>query len=494
MTRGQRTEDCDILPSSSTQENDGVDVHCNCMQRLTQTDLSISQLTINQTGCSDIGLELLWSDLESMVSPSRLVLVGARVFFVKPRPRPTASAAASWTPSISSVFFNNCTFEYLPSHAFRGMRLLANITFNNGYIGIVKSNAFSHLPQLKKVEISNVTMGVMESRCFNNLPALQDLHIIHSNVREMETEAVSLLSHVGQTSRCDVISDSTSLANGGGEGRNDVVGSDEGMNVVGSDEGMNVVGGSEGMTDVVGRELFTSVSNLSLPEYGSRILLFKNNIEVVSPHAITTDTFGFLIVGGNYIGHLGTEAFNMELYNECEIAAALFVGNIFGKVDKFGLAGVRGRDGMSYQTFLALSNNTFLDVSSGGFTLPPSLVIFTLKENHFDCSCDKLDWVHVSSDDENTNRQLTPKQNVVKELVQESYCLDGYTKLSTFTSTCNDDSNRSNSTNTNYTTTTTTTTTTTPPTDSSATKVTSLSMTACVLTLVFGWLLSSPSH
>lgn len=431
-------------------------------------NLTIWQLTINQTGCFDTGLELLWPDLESQVSPARLVLVGAKVFFVQP-PKP----ATSWTPSISSALFSNCTFEVLPSHAFRGMSLLTEVTFDGGYIGIMKSNAFSNLPQLKRVDISNATLGVMESRSFTSLPRLQDLHIVHSSVREVETEAVSLVRQSGETSRCDDIGLTSSLPTG------------------------------DDTNELAGRELMTSVSNLSLPEYGSRIFLFKNSIEVVNPRAFSTNTFGFLIAGGNYIGHLGHEAFTMELHNECEIAAALFIGNIFGKLDSNALLGLKGQDGMSYQTFLALSNNSFLSVSPGAFILHPSLVIFTVQDNRFECSCNKLDWMMLGGvgGNEESSTEQQQKRDLVKELVQEGYCLDGHRSLVSFASSCGNGTNINTTHLPSHTTTyspshTNTThppshiTTITPPRDSGA-QGTSVSVAGCVLTLLMGWTLSS---
>ncbi|XP_047479060.1 uncharacterized protein LOC125032105 [Penaeus chinensis] len=121
----------------------------------------------------------------------------------------------------------------------------------------------------------------------------------------------------------------------------------------------------------------------------------------------------------------------MELYNECEISAALFVSNVFQNLKTEALAGLRSRDGAAYQTFIAMANNTFHGVEERGFMLSRNLVIFTVEENRFHCACDGFDWIL-------SNAESQHQQELETELVLKGTCLDG-TNLVSFTSLCTDD-------------------------------------------------------
>ncbi|KAG7167852.1 carboxypeptidase N subunit 2-like [Homarus americanus] len=390
MTSAQRTKSCDV--QGSVAASNKVDVHCDCMQRLTQMNLAIAHLTINQTSCSNSGLELRWPDLEALVSPDTFTVVGAHIYFSQSQPNTT------WNSSISRLYFIDSTFEMLPAHAFRGMGLLEEVKFFGGSIVTIRSNAFSGLQKLKLIEIANSTVETIEREAFNNLESLEDLAFVHTSIGIIESEAVSLLKQNKAEVRCVTL-------------------------------GTRPSGSGSVIQDLMGRQL-TSTGNISLPEYGSRLLLLKNNIKTLKSRAITSETLGFLIVGGNHIENVESLAFSMELYNECEISAALFVGNTFNYLGNSALAGLKGRDGVSYQTFIALAQNTFLNVTQQGFLLSQNLVIFTVDENKFRCVCDGFNWILSNPDSQN-------QQELEKELVLKATCIDG-TYLISYTSSCTD--------------------------------------------------------
>ncbi|XP_053648842.2 P-granule-associated novel protein 1 [Cherax quadricarinatus] len=388
MTSAKRTENCDTFPALDNPHK--VDVHCNCMQRLFHTNLSISQLTINQTSCFEKGLELNWPDLETMVAPDTLLLVGAQVFFAN-------NIVANWNSSISRLSFFDSTFDLLPAHVFKGMKLLKQIRIFGGSVGIIKSNAFSNLDQLQLVEIANTSISMIESHAFSNLSSLEDLAIVYTSVGTIETEAVSLNRETIEEINCADIRVSAS--------------------------------NSKNVIDVIGRQI-TSTANVSLPEFGTRLYLFKNNIQSLKTRALATHTLGFLIVGGNHFENVESLAFSMELYNGCEISAALFIGNTITNLQRHALRGLTGSDGVPYQTFIALSNNKFHKVEEQGFRLNKNVIIYSADENHFDCTCDALDWLQSNNDSQE-------EQELEKELVLKAICLDG-TNLVSFATACTD--------------------------------------------------------
>nr|XP_045616499.1 uncharacterized protein LOC123769441 [Procambarus clarkii] len=391
VTPAQRTENCNTEVSPAFPNK--VDVSCNCMQRLINFTQTIAELTINQTSCSNKGLELKWSDLETHVAPETLILVEAEVF-ISQKQAPTDN----WNSSISKLLFIDSNFETLPAHAFRGMKLLKEVKFFGGSIGKIRSNAFNELNQLKLVEIANSSIEIIESNAFSNLTSLKDLAIVHTSVGIIESKAISLLRQNNDEQLC-------------------------------ADVRTSVPDNNKVINDIVGRQL-TSTDNLSLPKFGSRLLLFKNNIQTLKTQAITSQTLGFLIVGGNHIENIESRAFSMELYNECEISAALFISNTISNLGRFSLTALTARDDVPYQTFIALANNTFLKVEEHGFLLNKNVTVFSVEENYFQCSCDELSWIQYHADSQN-------EQELEKRLVINAKCLDG-TNLIAFASSCTD--------------------------------------------------------
>lgn len=389
-TMGQRIESCDV--QRSIINNNKVDVHCDCMQRLNQMSLAISRLTINQTGCSDTGLELGWPALETQVAPEVLILVGAQIFF-------SPHSSEEWNSSIKYLEFIDSEFKEIPADVFKGLDLLEEVRLIGSAVETIQSDAFRGLDRLKLVEIANSTITIIEDHAFNNLPVLEDLAIVYSSIGSIESGAISLIpTETTVRKQCADIARSISEP-------------------------------TEMFEGIMGREL-TTIGNLSLPEYGSRLLLYKNNIMSINSKAINSNTLGFLIVGGNHIMNVEQEAFNMELYNECEISAALFVGNTIDTLSSLAFMGLRGKDGVSYQTFIALANNKFFTVFEKGFRLSENIVIFAVEENRFSCDCDNFGWILS-----NPNSQI--QRELEKELVLKAKCLDG-TNLISFTSSCTD--------------------------------------------------------
>ncbi|ROT82638.1 leucine-rich repeat-containing protein let-4 [Penaeus vannamei] len=391
----ERTSECDFQRSV---HNPGmVDIRCNCMQKLGQMNLSIAQLTIDQRDCSENGLELDWPVIETRVAPTIIVLEGAHVFFAR------HSSDHQWNSSIVSLEFRECSFGTLPSYAFTGLKLLETIRISQSSIDVIETGTYSNLNELRLIEIANSSVKEIQKRAFTDLPALKDLAFVYTTFGEISSEAVVLPRRFsGEVTRCNNF-------------------------------GRSVSHNEDILHEIIGRQL-PSTGNLTLPEYGTRFFLFKNNIEIIRTLAINTEALGFLIVGGNHFDTIENKAFTMELYNECEISAALFVGNVFENLKTEALVGLRGRDGAAYQTFIALANNTFHRVEERGFMLSRNLVIFTVEENRFQCACGGFDW--ISSAESQYQRDLE------KELALKGTCLDG-TNLISFTSLCTDDGGES---------------------------------------------------
>lgn len=394
-TATQRSETCSLTRAGPNQNL--VNVSCSCNQRLTQTRLrlyKVAHLSINQTGCSNRRLELRWPDLEIRVAPETLVLHNSHVLFAEHQPNTV------WNSSITKLSFVDSSFDFLPAHAFGGMKLLEEIRFLGGTIGEIRSNAFSGLQQLKVIEIANATVKNIESRAFTDLPSLEDLTIVRSKVDNVESEAVFLPRHDNdEVRRCTNIGRSSSSRS------------------------------HDFLRDIMARQLSSTV-NLPLPGYGSRFLLLNNTIQTLNTRAVTSETFGFLIVGGNHIENVHARAFSMELYNECEISAPLFIGNTITNLGSSALAGLKGREGISYQTVIAISNNVFLSVAQEGFLLDKSMGVFSIGENKFHCACDKFDWILSNANSQN-------QQELEREMLLGARCLDG-TELISFTLTCID--------------------------------------------------------
>ncbi|XP_063594654.1 uncharacterized protein LOC134771621 [Penaeus indicus] len=353
----------------------------------------IAQLTIDQRACSEKGLELNWPVLETLVAPTSIVLEGAHVFFAKHSPD------RQWNSSIVSLEFHGCSFGSFQPHAFTGLKLLETIRISQSSIADIQTGTFSNLNELRLIEITNSSVEEIQERSFTNLPALEDLAFTYTDFGEISSEAVVLPRHFsGDGARCN-------------------------------NAGRSVSYDEDILHGIIGRQL-PSTDDLSLPDFGTRFFLFKNKIDKIRTLAINTEVLSFLIAGGNHFGTVENGAFSMELYNECEISAALFVGNVFQNLKSEALVGLRGRDGAANQTFIALTNNTFHGVEERGFMLSRNLVIFTVEENRFHCACDGFDWI-LSNAESQYQRELET------ELVLKGTCLDE-TKLISFTSLCTD--------------------------------------------------------
>ncbi|XP_068249088.1 leucine-rich repeat and immunoglobulin-like domain-containing nogo receptor-interacting protein 3 [Palaemon carinicauda] len=382
----ERNNNCDL--QRLTDDPDRFDVHCDCKQRLSPDSYKINKLTIDQTGCSEKALELTWSELESKVAPDKLVLVGALVHIT---PNVTKEP---WTPSIRVLEFVDCNITELPEHAFRGMGHLKEVRLIRSTVDVINSDAFSNLSELQLVEVANSTITMIKDHAFNNLPALEDLAFGYSFIGSFDSGAISLKpSQEAARERCGSV-------------------------------GRSMEEPKEMIDAIMGREL-SSFGNVSLPEYGTRFTLYKNNIITINSGAISTETLGFLIVGGNHILTVESEAFDMELYNECEISAALIVGNTIDNLSSWALKGLRGKDGASYQAFLALANNTFINVFDQSFLVSNNLVVFAVEENQFGCTCDNTGWV------------VKRPNTLEKEIIEKGVCLNGF-DLIAFTDSCND--------------------------------------------------------
>lgn len=354
----------------------------------------MASLTINQTGCPRVGLELSWPALEAEVAPEQLVLEGARVYFND------RGAAAPWQPSIKSITFINCNFLEVPSHAFHGLQLLEKVRLVGGAAGTVRGGAFSDLPHLRVVEVANASLGLVESGAWARLPALTHLALWHCSLGELQPQAINL-------SR-----DSSGPAGHSKEDCFEVRENDDDPNRV-----LNVLSARSGLGDD---------KNLSLPQFGTKLLLFHNHIEVLAPQAITGDAFGFLIMGSNDVGHVGGAALDLALNNPCEISAALLVDNTLGRLEDGALASLRGLQGAPRHTFLALTNNTFNSVAKQAFTLHRDLHVFSAGQNRFRCRCQDLLWASPEAAEGRSDLQ--------EELLGKGLCENG-TNLTAFTAT-----------------------------------------------------------
>ncbi|XP_050689495.1 uncharacterized protein LOC126981898 [Eriocheir sinensis] len=390
---GQRTKKCDMKPSVDSP--DKMDVHCNCMQRLEKVDVAVASLTINQTGCARARLELSWPTLEAEVGPELLVLEGARVTFAED------GAAAPWQPSITAITFINCNFLEVPSHAFRGLQLLEKVRLVGGAAGAVRGGAFSDLPLLRVVEVANASLALVESGAWARLPALTHLALWHSSLGELKPHAVNL-----------------SRGSGGPVGHSNEACGEVREVDDDRDRVLDVLSGRSGPGDD---------KNLSLPQFGTQLLLFHNHIEVLGPQAITGDAFGFLIMGSNEVGHVGGAALDLALNNPCEISAAMLVDNTLGRLEDGALEGLRGWPGAPRHTFLALTNNTFSSVAPRAFTLHRDVHVFSAGQNRFRCRCQDLLWAMPAA--------AEGRRDLQEALLGKGLCQDG-TNLAAFTAAC----------------------------------------------------------
>ncbi|KAK7085333.1 hypothetical protein SK128_004362 [Halocaridina rubra] len=391
LTMGQRNQNCQV--TNSNTESGKVDVHCDCMQMLTQMNLRIAQLTIDQASCKENGLEIRWRDLETRVAPETLILANSYVSFT---PR---ISDESWNSSIKALQFVATEIVELPSNVFSGMTLLEEVRVLGSAIETIKSDAFSHLPTLKLVEFGNSTIVNIEENAFNNLPALEDLAFTFSSIRTIDTLAINLiLPSITQNQRCQEI-------------------------------GRTIPNLEDTLQSIMGRAL-TSTGHIPFPEYGTRLVFLGNQITSIMTKSVNTNTFGFLIVGRNHIDNVEREAFTMELYNECELSAALFVGNTIDTLNSLALEGLRAKAGAPNKTFISVANNTFISVFEQAFRLSDNISIFAVEENRFTCDCAALGWILPGA-------YSQVQQELEQELVSKATCLDG-SNLVSFSSSCTD--------------------------------------------------------
>ncbi|XP_063850124.1 uncharacterized protein LOC135094197 [Scylla paramamosain] len=386
-----RTEACRVTPSDIPGK---MDVSCDCMQRLTKVDVSVSTLTINQTGCERPGLEVEWAELEAEVAPSKLVLVDARVYFTRQEAAPARPA------SISAVHFINCSFVELPAHAFQGLQLLREVRLLGGAAAVVRRGAFMGLPHLRVVEMVDASLGVVESGAWANLPALRDLILAHCSIEDLQSLAINL----------------TSASTAEEEERT--------CGAARSPDRSRV------LEVLSARQSAFRAPNMSLPDFGSQLLLYNNSIEVIQQRALSGDAFGFLILVGNVVGHLAPSALALELHSPCEVSAAMLVDNSLAGVEDGALAALRGRQGAPLRTFLALNNNTWSLTAPHAFTLHQDLLLFSAADNTFSCRCAALGWAATAP--------TTEVQHDLQEaLVAHSVCRDG-SRLAAFLAACRD--------------------------------------------------------
>ncbi|XP_045136583.1 uncharacterized protein LOC123519370 [Portunus trituberculatus] len=387
----ERTEACHITPSDTPGK---MDVSCDCMQRLAKVDVSVSTLTINQTGCARPGLEVEWGELEAEVAPSTLVLVDARVYFTQQPVPPTRPA------SITAVHFINCSFVELPAHAFQGLQQLREVRLLGGAAAVVRRGAFTGLPLLRLVEVVDVSLAVVEGGAWASLPALRDLILAHCSIGNLHPLAVNL----SRTTTAEEEEHACAAARSPDRSRV--------LEVLSS------------------RQASFRDTNMSLPDFGSQLLLYNNSIEVVQQRALSGDAFGFLILVDNVVGHMAASALDMELHSPCEVSAAMLVDNTLAAVEDGTLAALRGRQGAPLRTFLALNNNTWSRATPHAFTLHENMLLFSAADNTFSCRCAALRWAATAPTTE-------VQQDLQEALVAHSVCRDG-SRLAAFLATCRD--------------------------------------------------------
>ncbi|XP_076059318.1 uncharacterized protein LOC143035952 [Oratosquilla oratoria] len=399
-----RAQSGDMCTTKSSNFSGMIDVVCKCKQSLKQWSSPIYELTIDQEGCENSGVEISWSKLETVVKPQVVTITGSEVYFYED------PSEDEWPPSIRELKIIGSELKALPKNALRGLGLLEEFTIFNSEVLKIEKHAVADLANLRIVEIANSTIGEVKPNAFNNLPAVVDLAFLFSEIGSIEPNAIT---NVGP-SHTSAMMDCTSF------------GDDYDASGRSMDFGMGI------LDEIMGRQLNTA-PDLALPKYGSRLLLYKNNIGHLKTSAVRDSGFGFLILGGNNISDFYSEALDTEIHNECEISAVLIIENRIDRVHSFAIAKIRGREGSSEATFIAMSNNTFLEVETRGFHLASSLVIFNVAENRFSCTCEDFDWVLKDME--------SPEQrNLEKDLITKGKCEDGLSVIS-FTTTCTDGGN-----------------------------------------------------
>ncbi|KAF2354135.1 Leucine-rich repeat [Trinorchestia longiramus] len=386
-------DSCSVVPSR--QRMGFYNITCACKQSLLQVIDNVDSLTIDRSECqSRIALDISWKGLEEGIGPRSIFFIGAQILLMPPPPQP-------WKSSISRIKFERCIFEYLPQDAFAGLTNLTELRFVNNYIGNISSKSIFNLPNLVTIEFSGNDIFEINSMAIGSLPRLTELAFVNSNIKNVRKNALFNLKTPGLPTNSDCPEIDIRISSP-------------------RDERM--------MNDVMGRHLET-VENLPLPEIGARLHFYHNNISLMEQFAITSDMFSFMIFYGNNVSYLANGAFQLEMSNQCEISAAMVVGNYFSNVRPGALAFVQGRPGNSHAIYFVMTNNTFEHVADKGFLFHPSINVYSLADNKFVCNCTFFQWLRRPA---NTTRQ----QKFETDLRTSATCDYNSISIETFTSSC----------------------------------------------------------
>lgn len=315
-----------------------------------------------------------------------------------------------WQSMVRKIEFVDCIFDYIPGRAFEGLVQLEELRFINNYIGSVHSYAISNLQNLLTLEISDSYMVDIEQFAISGLPNLLELAFVRCEITTIMSDAVHNLRTPDLPSETDCPEIDIRFS-GNRDGRL--------------------------MGDVLERSL-KSTENLPLPEFGPRLLFYRNNISVIENSAIESNSFAFIIFAGTHIVNLGEKALNVELSNQCEISALMVVQNVIDNIGSDSFASVQSRLQATHKTYFVMTNNTFSSVSENAFRFHPTLEVFSVADNKFSCECINFRW-HYYSSMAPTSMSTIRQHEIEGKLTSSGKCQGQDANVDSFLSTCTKD-------------------------------------------------------
>jgi len=357
----------------------------------------LNSLTIDLSECpqGEAARGINWRELDTIYRPKKVYLIKVEVYFAPPSPEP-------WNSTIERIDFKNCLIPNITTDTFYGLTNLREIHFFQNFILTIFPNAIHDLSSLQTLEFADSSIGEIETEAISQLPNIRDIGFIGCHIEILRRNSILNMKYpqLPTANDCPNIDIRTNRAD------------------------------LETMHDMTGRLLEYS-DNLPLPKFGARLTFLRCTITTFSSNSIKSDMFAFAIFGGNIITHLNERALNLQLSNQCHITAVMFSSNLFRNIYEGALASATSLSSATHATYLVLTNNTFEYVARNGFLIHPTLKIFTVEQNFFDCQCPYFHWA--------IGENLTSSQSELEKLVLKfGKCNSTNQNIGDFASSCSD--------------------------------------------------------
>lgn len=297
---------------------------------------------------------------------------------------------------MNKITFVQCTFDKIPSEAFKGLKQLKELRFQMNYILSLNSGSIANIENLITLEFSD------------------------TNIRNIQTNAISDLANLYELSflRCDIV----------GMGRKSI-------NIIRATGIAVPPNCNEIQNNFVNNHDEEMFDGIPLPKLGSRLIFHKSNISIIENSAIESNIFSFIVLTGNKIVFFAKHALNVQIQNQCDLSSLLIVDNVFENFETDSFAHVHSLQSSPETIHFLLKNNTFHIVMPNAFRLHSSLQVSAVfSKNNFICKCDHMQWYQST---ELTPRTSTPHQAELEQsLVATGKCLMDGTGVKEFLSTC----------------------------------------------------------